>query len=85
MIFMRALPGPSQKEKVRSLMESARDFMLFYAEFVKKAAAMTQEENDEDEDASTAVSVQKHGLLDGEVVVKQVLAFLEDLQRTVSE
>ncbi|KAI0694225.1 hypothetical protein BC835DRAFT_1274905 [Cytidiella melzeri] len=85
-ILLRLLPGPSRRKKVESVMENAREFTLLYAEFVRKASNANHveedgddtESRDEDVDAATHVS-------HGETVVKQVLAFLENLSQSLDK
>lgn len=86
-ILLRLLPGPSHREKVENVMENVREFTLLYAEFVKKAANATQVDDDDDgvpqgdEEETAPTSQVSHG----EVVVQQVLAFLEKLSKTLDD
>lgn len=81
-ILFRALPGPSTAKKVEILMDNVREFSLFYEEFMKKAAEITQEE-EEEESGLEVKPDERLGNLHGDAVVRQVRNFFEELVRTV--
>lgn len=79
------LPGTTQKRKLASLVDNAREFTLFYVEFAKKASAVAdvQDEDDaEGEDASGQDVDMRKMLRDtqGESVARDVLSFLTGLR-----
>ncbi|KAI0076532.1 hypothetical protein K474DRAFT_1597837 [Panus rudis PR-1116 ss-1] len=95
-IILNALPGPekAKKQKLNGIVENAREFAVFYAEFSKKVAEASQgadlerEDDDvvgrDDEDDEVVVGDSSVGKVlhdtQGESVARDVIAYLEELR-----
>lgn len=79
------LPGATNRRKLASLVDSAREFTLFYVEFAKKASAAARDEDGDDEGPGglEAPDVDMRKMLrdtQGESVARDVLSFLTGLR-----
>lgn len=87
-VLLDALPGTSDKQRLNSLVEHAREFTLFYVEFTKKVSAairsqIREEEEDDEESVEVSAGVGYGAVLRdtrGETVAKDVIVFLERLR-----
>ncbi|GBE87659.1 predicted protein [Sparassis crispa] len=91
-VVLQSLPGSSDRKKLKSLVEHAREFTLFYVEFTKKVSAAVSQPQLDDEggepDAESGIvsgideSVERV-LRDahGETVAREVISFLEVLEQ----
>lgn len=87
-LLLKALPGSSNRNKLRSLIEHAEDFTSFYVDFAKRVAESQsqsqgyedEEDNDDrgDEESHIGKPVRD---TKGEAVARNAIAFLEELQR----
>lgn len=97
--LLRTLSGTTERNRLDTLLENARDFTAFYIRFSERAAqimdARTQEDDQgmgiEDEDrlgeSSTGLASGLQGVLHdskGEDVANSVIQFLERLRKRIS-
>lgn len=67
-------------------MENVREFTLLYAEFVKRAAHAAETDDDDDDQESRQGDVNSAlRASHGELVVRRVLSFLEDLLQGLND
>ncbi|CAL1709185.1 unnamed protein product [Somion occarium] len=83
-IILSALPGSSNRNRLTSLIENAREFALFYAEFAKKVNATVEASNeDDDEDEGQQRDTSMSRMLrdtQGESVARDTIQYLEQLR-----
>lgn len=88
--MLDALPGNSNKHKLRSLIDNAKEFTSFYADFARRVAE-SQNQSQDHEDTQLDDDCEQddptlgrgHRGTKGETVAKGVITFLETLhQRT---
>ncbi|TCD68737.1 hypothetical protein EIP91_009883 [Steccherinum ochraceum] len=86
-LLLDKLPGATNKKKLASLVDNAREFALFYVEFAKKASAAAaaegREEDGGDEEHLLAQDADMRKMLrdsQGESVARDVLEFLTGLR-----
>ncbi|KAI0937575.1 hypothetical protein AcV7_003573 [Taiwanofungus camphoratus] len=91
LVLLGALPGSSDKRKLNTLIEHARDFTQFYVEFTKKVSAVVNSQSrGDDEDygmEARTLGVNIDGSMErvlrdanGETVAREVISFLEGLR-----
>lgn len=91
LVLLGALPGSSDKRKLNTLIEHARDFTQFYVEFTKKVSAVVNSQSrGDDKDygmEARTLGVNIDGSMErvlrdanGETVAREVISFLEGLR-----
>jgi hypothetical protein len=84
-VLLATLPGSTNRSKLASLAEQAREFVTFYAELAVRlsAAAAAKDKDDEEDDGSVARSNEhnvERMVSDGNGdVAREVISFLEKL------
>jgi len=85
-VLLAALPGPSNRKKLVSLVGQAREFVTFYTELAIRfaAAAATTKDKDDDDDDALAPRSDDHKMErmvgDGNGnIAREVISFLEKL------
>lgn len=87
-LILAALPGASNRDKLRSLVDNAREFLLFYVNFAKKIAEASQQVEDSEEDEQERIEGGVQSVLrdvKGETVANNVIRYLEELCRTTCD
>ena len=88
--MLDALPGRSNKHKLCSLIDNAKEFTSFYADFARRVAESQSQSQDHEDtqldddcEQDEPASGKSHRGTKGETVAKDVITFLEKLhQRT---
>ena len=87
-LILNALPGSSDRQKLNTLVRHAEDFTSFYVDFAKRVAesqsqSQGRDEGEDDDDRGDEESVTGRSIRDTKdaTVAKNVIAFLQDLQR----
>lgn len=87
-LVLAVLPGASNRDKLRSLVDNAREFLLFYVNFAKKVAEASQEVEDDEDDERERIEGGVQSVLHdvkGETVANNVIRYLEELCRATCD